>query len=506
MTRAASPKPRAHRALNYVLLGFALLFPLAFLVLALLRLPYPFELEWIEGGSLSMVRRFLESRPVYVAPSLQYVPFNYPPLYFWLASLAARVLGVSFVPLRLISILSAIGCGVILYRHVVLETARRQAGVLAACLFFATYRLAGAWFDVGRADSLHLALLLGAFLVLRADAHRLRGPLLAGALVALAFLAKQSAAVAVLPVIVWLLLTDRVRGALFAVSVAGLIGLSTLALDAASGGWYRYYVFELARHSSIDPLLAANFWTRDFFGPLAVALLGGLFAILSPPEGSAGRSRGLTWAAVGGLVLSSWSVRSYPAAYDNVLMSACAGAALAFGLGWDALQAAGARQEPGPGARLVRFAYLAALIQFAVLLYNPVAQLPGPNDVARGSRLVEALRGTQGQVLVPCHDFLTMEAGKGEHFHEMALMAVAKSGQDSTAVRLLGQLRQALSDRRWSVIILDYRDWLQEEVAPYYELRFTVFPDDGSFWPVTGMRRRPEGLMKPRADSTAKGS
>lgn len=499
-TPAASRPPRL---LGGLLFALALAFAASYVGLALLRMTFPFELEWIEGGSLAMAHRFVEGLPLYVAPSLRYVPFNYPPLYFWLGSFALWLGGDGFAPLRAISLLASLACGAILYRYVVVETGRRAGGLLAACLFFATYRLSGSWLDVARTDSLHLAFLLGGFLVLRADPSRIRGPVIAAALITLAFLTKQSAAVAVAPLAAVLVIRDRARGIAFGAALLGLTLASVLALDASSGGWFRYYAFALAGHYSVDPALIADFWARGFFGPLAVAVLAGVLALLLPVSPAPPRSRDVTWAALAGLVLASWSVRAYPAAFDNVLMPACAAAALAFGFGWSA--ALGAAENAGGerGARILRFAHVASILQFVTLLYNPLAQLPGRNDAADGARLVDGLRRVPGTVLVPCHPFMTARAGKGEHFHEMAYAAVAKSGTDTTATRLRGQWLQALRERRWGTIVLDKADWLWAEVEDRYRPEIPVFPDDKEFWPVTGMRRRPEVIFVPKPDSAA---
>ena len=491
---------RFPEVLRVTAIGIALAFTGVYLVLAILRMGYAFELEWIEGGSLSMVRRVLDGRPLYDSPSLSYIPFNYPPLYYWLSGLAARVLGLEFTALRLVSFAASLACGALIFSLVWAETKRRSAGVLAVGLFFATYRLAGAWLDVARVDSLHLALVLSGFLLLRVVRAPLVAGVAAGAILTLAFLTKQSALVAAFPMAVYLLFSDRTRGIAFAGSMATLVIASVFVLDSTSGGWFRYYVFELAGKYAPQISMATQFWRVDFAGPLAFCILAGLFAFLVPPEG-AGRGRGITFAAIVGLLVSSWTVRAYPATYDNVLLPACAAAALMLGLGWDAAQSSAQRWGSRYAPRLTAFAGIAVVLQFVALSYNPLQQLPDEADVAAGERIVENLALTDGPALVPCHDYLSVRAGKGEHFHEMAFMAVAKSGDDTTAVRLRRQLREAVQDRFWSWIILDTRDWLFEELAVAYEPRFNVV-EEGEMWPVTGMRRRPESMFVPKAAAT----
>jgi hypothetical protein len=201
---------------------------------------------------------------------------------------------------------------------------------------------------------------------------------------------------------------------------------------------------------------------------------------------------------IAGLVLASWTVRAYPATYDNVLMPACAAAAWLLGLGWGAAAAQAARLEPGPRARLARLANAVVLLQFTALLYDPFRQIPPAADRAAGEALVENIAAAEGDVLVPCHDYLARRAGKEAHFHEMSFMAVAKSGDDSTAARLRQQLHAAIAETRWEWVILDTRDWLFEQIEVAYEPRYDPFRSDSAFWPVTGMRRRPEAVFVPR--------
>ena len=86
------------------------------------RIAYPFELEWMEGACVDHVRRVLAGQPLYVAPSLDFVPFVYPPLYFWLSAALARVTGIGFLPLRLVSSVSSLGCFALIFLMVRRQT------------------------------------------------------------------------------------------------------------------------------------------------------------------------------------------------------------------------------------------------------------------------------------------------------------------------------------------------------------------------------------------------
>src|SRR6185295_13663189 len=138
---------------------------LLYLCVAILRLRYPFELEWLEGATLDHVRRVLTDAPLYARPSLEFTAFTYPPLYYYLAALGLRFGVNGFIAMRAVSIAASGGAFVLIYLLVRGESGRRIAFVSAG-LFVATYSLSGAWLDLGRVDSLYLCLALAAGAVL----------------------------------------------------------------------------------------------------------------------------------------------------------------------------------------------------------------------------------------------------------------------------------------------------------------------------------------------------
>ncbi len=138
-----------------------------YLFVALRRIGYPFELEWLEGGEVEIVNRVVHGQGIYVAPSLHYVPYPYPPLFIWISAVFAKVLGVGFLAPRLVSFLASLGVLALLFHIVRRETGDAVAGLVAAGLFAATYQASGAYFDLARVDSLFLALLLAAIALVR---------------------------------------------------------------------------------------------------------------------------------------------------------------------------------------------------------------------------------------------------------------------------------------------------------------------------------------------------
>jgi 4-amino-4-deoxy-L-arabinose transferase-like glycosyltransferase len=101
--------------IDAVLVALAALAIATFAIVAFLRLGFPFELEWMEGSSIAHLDRVAHGLPLYVKPSIDFTPFIYPPLYFVVASWVAKLTGVGFVPLRLVSILASLGTMALLY-------------------------------------------------------------------------------------------------------------------------------------------------------------------------------------------------------------------------------------------------------------------------------------------------------------------------------------------------------------------------------------------------------
>ena len=108
----------------------------------------------MEGASFLQVLRILSGHPLYTQPSIEYIPLIYPPLYFYVSALVAKIMGVGFMPLRLVSVLAFIGCLLFVYRIIELITKNNHVSLIGVGFFAATYPLSGAWFDIARVDTL----------------------------------------------------------------------------------------------------------------------------------------------------------------------------------------------------------------------------------------------------------------------------------------------------------------------------------------------------------------
>jgi Dolichyl-phosphate-mannose-protein mannosyltransferase len=433
----------------------------AYLLVALRRLDYPFSLEQLEGNSLVEVHRILAGQALYPAPSAGYVPDGYPPLYFYVSAAVAHVVGASYLALRLVSLASSLACFTLLARLVQRETGSLAAGTGAAGLFAATYFAAGDWMDIGRVDSLFLALSLGALYAVR-WMRRTPGAVVAGILLAAAALTKQTGLAELVAVPAVALLGPR-RGL---ARVAGLtaltvVALSTLLLRLTNGGWYTYYVF---KQMSGQSLIAGNFgwfWTAltTAMGLAACAALIGARRV--PRELLAGCAA----LAVGGyatLVKNGGAINDVLPAYLAVAL--LAGLALGSGTGESntgpsstgpSSTGPSSTTRPGTGRLVSTAAGVLILAQSVLLLASshPTSALPASTGRAVGMRLIAGMRAYGGDIAVSSDPGLSLQAGMAPAAVPGAVYDVLRSTAQAGIASYVHSAAAAVRARQFSAII-----------------------------------------------------
>lgn len=513
--------------------------------LAAVRIPYPFELEWMEGGCVDAVARVLDGRSIYPEPSLEFIPFLYTPLYFWLCAPVTAVLGIGYLPLRLVSFAASLGCMGAIFALVRRETGSAYAGALGGFLFAAMFELTGWWFDVSRADTTFLLVLFGVVYVLRRFGGSRTGLAAAGALLALSFLTKQTALFVSVPLAFWSLLVHGRRALWFLVPFGLLVAASTAALQVATDGWYLYYIIEAPSTHPVWERFSRHFWVEDLAKPLffalavgaAYPLLGGtrwigsaLRALAVPAlagaavfaAGRAGLGLDLEKAGAAavataagtllvlrrtplewtederarafhaflfvGLLLGGWYVRRRTGSFNNIVIPTYGGVALLFGLGLARLLATFRTQALAQAAVLAL-----ALLQLVHLRYDPRDQVPDARRRATYAAFVERLGEIEGEVFVPAHPFLPTLAGKQTRAHRLAI-------EDCYTERVERELTESIAERRWAAIVLD-RPW--KKIADLLEEHYVEQGPllDAPLRPMTGLfARKAPVLWVPRGE------
>lgn len=470
------------------------------LVVVLARIRYPFELEWMEGAILDHVVRLMHGQPLYVRPSLDFVSYNYPPLYYALSAAFAKATGVGFFPLRLVSFLSSLGCFVVLFLWARRESGRAAAGFLSAAFFAACFKVGGAWFDIARVDMLALLLALSAAYLLRYGGPSVVAGVGAGALLAAAFFTKQLALAVLLPLLVYLLVTRR-PGAWIAAGTAAILAIgATLWLNQRSGGWYLYFVFDLPRRLPMSFAAFGDFWTKDMLGTSAFACALVAFDLITRSK----RERAAVWSdgvLLLGLFGVSWAARLPVGGFNNVLLPAYAGVALLFGPAVMRLRATARQAGAAAGATLERYLLALCVVQFLWLGYNPVSQIPTRASRVAGEWLLNHMREVNGDVLLAYHGYLPTLAGKPPHAHWMSVSDVVRWDAKGEGAHLEAEIRQAVHERKFAAILLDGSKWMEDLIADDYTEAGTVFDKamEKEFWPVTGLHTRPQYIFVPKA-------
>ena len=473
-----------------------------YLFLAWFRVRYPFELEWMEGGSVEHVRRLLAGQQIYVAPSLDFIPYPYPPFYYYVSAAAARLCGLKLESLRLVSMIASLIAFVTIFLFVKRETGNGYAGGLAAGMFAATFRIGGAWFDIARVDSLFLMLLLiGLYIVRFQTAY---APLVcAGLLFSLAILTKQTALIVTAPVIGYVALTDW-RKAVVVTAVIGLVvGGSTLALQQVSGGWYKYYVFDLPGHFTARIVRSSilSFWSEDILSHLGIACglaVAGIVGALS-----VGKKGGVFYCLMmAGMLLGAWLPRIQSAGYDNTLMPAHAGICLSFGIGVHRVMEYARRWSLTDRAVVGISVYSLCVLQFGALFYSPRKQIPSDRDITAGRALVATLDRIPGRLFMPYHSGcyvpeLRERCGSAQ---QMAIQDILRFGGEEGRAILTADYEKAIAERRYGAIVMDGGgSFFQAEFEKYYEKQQLDLGGRDVLWTYTGYKTRPEFIFLARA-------
>jgi hypothetical protein len=456
------------------------------------RIAYPFDLEWLEGATLWHAQRIADGLPLYPAPTIDFVPHPYPPLYPALLALFAHLGGggsVSYALGRGVSTAAFAGALVVGGRFVRRAGGSRALAVAAMAIPCAAYVCVGSWYDLVRVDSLWLLLTAaGTTLAWEATPARAAGSAL---LLVAAFFTKQTAAPFMVAVAIGLAVMNR-RAAIVYVATLAVVGLPALALvQRATGGWFWFYISRVHR-------------SHAFTGAAALHAPGRIATFLLPAIPLVGlalvrrRSRALGWAtllaatsvavsAIARATAGAYINAHIPAIYFSSLLAGVAAAELGeTAVAWALVAATivlAPRVVPGVLQALAPRLYL----EPQTTGYAIGALLPSAESRAKEAALIARLGAVDGEVWLPTRPWYAQLAGKRPLAGEMAAMDLGPTG-----VPIAG-FDEALRTRRFAAVVLDdpYEPLLEPVVA-----RSTAAPLDGAR--VVIGTRRPSLWLTPR--------
>lgn len=441
---------RALLFLEFVVLALAALQVWELAQVTAARLFYPYDLEWMEGGTLLTGLRAHQGLPFYAPPTPDYIPFIYPPLYARLLGALGHLFPIGYALGRSVSVV-----GTLVGAAALAWVARRHGAswplaLGSAVLFLGTYEEVGTFFDLVRIDGLSIAL-LGWALALGSQPGR-RMALAAGLLLALAFACKHHAAIFGFPLVFWRWRTQGLREALWFAGAAVIPALGfTAALQLATGGLFLTWLLEVpAAHGMVAErmvpkleLITTPTWKLRATGAAAECLVAlpitTVAALLLPRW-----MRGGYWIAVSLVALLTVTLmRGHTGGYLNVLIPMMWVLAA-----WPALLA-----QPFEGRAWAR--PLATLLVGAQLWegrgelgrYAPTAE-----DRVAAEAFVEELRGLPEPLLIPHAPYAAVLAGKEPHFALIALWDINHAGSPFRGG--VKAVERSLEEGRWAAIVV----------------------------------------------------
>jgi len=435
------------------LIGWALLalpavgqlFLLMYTVLS--RVTYPYDLEWMEGGLLTHAQRFSDGYNIYAEPSMDFIPYLYTPLYPALLSFLGGIFGLGYTLGRVISILSMVGIMVLMVHTIVRDSDKRDrvvayyGGAVAIGFFAAAYPWFEGWYDLVRADTLFLFMVIGGLILLRAWANKgtgWRGQLwvaVPAAILGLSFFCKQTGVLYVAAGGPIILLLNWRRVPIY-VGVTGVIGLGgTWILDKAADGWFWTYIYEVhqAHDFNMDRFYKSFELIMGRFRPMTITIVVGLLVV----GATAARTRTLPrsskalllWAwifAVSVLVgMLGWATQW---AHFNAYMPAMTTGAIAAGAAVVAIVGCASQLFARPRWLPQAIGMAVAVTMSASLMHHwwkPKEFIPTDKDRKEGAAFIAELRKQPGPILVPFHPWYAKLAGKELFVHRMGVADVS---------------------------------------------------------------------------------
>ena len=494
---------RISKYLGYVLLTGSVLYIAVYLIVVFFRIRYPFELMWQEGASVDHVIRMLSGQKYYDSPSIEFIAAIYTPLYFYLSALLSKIIGIGFLPLRLISFISSLGCFLIIFLMVRRESESAFSGIIAAGLFAATYELSGSWFDIGRSDSLFLFFLLWALYLLRFN-ESIKSYFIAGVLVSLSYLTKQTAIVISLPIMLYCILFNKKLAFFFIAPIIVIAGFGSILLNYLYDGWFNFYVFELPKTTPVDIKYLINFWPKDIIIPLPVAFSMAVFYLFSQLKSPNKNKTFFYFFAGAGMFVASWYSRYRGGGFYNVLLPAYAIISILFGLGVNDLLKGNSFIYIRNDKLKEIILYALCIIQFSMnsLLYNPFKQVPSRKDLEAGWQFIDKMSQVKGDIFSPYHGYLPVLAGKKSYANMMGMRDVLTTKDEKHAhikKMLVDEIKQAMREKKFGAVIVDsFEPWYPFDMRNYYVKKEKIFNDENVFYPVTGMPTRPEFIYVPK--------
>lgn len=473
------------KLISIITLLLCLYFIISVTFIMVQRIAYPFELEWMEGGTVEHIIRILEGNKIYTKPTIEFIPYIYTPFFNYVGSFFSLVFGSGFLPLRLISVLSVLGICFIIYRILFEESKTFFFAIVGIALFLASYGFCGFWYDLARVDSLaNFLTILGFYFLLKE-----KNPYfyLSIFFSFLAFYTKQSQLITIIIFILPLIIESFKKFFVYIVLLFSLVLLSTIIENFYSNGWYIFWNFTLPRAHHWVWDRAITFWTLEILPHYSIGFLFLITFFLDKTKSN--QKKKFFLALFFGSLVNSFVLRLHYGGYYNVFIPMVISIAIILPLALFNLQ------QNNPAKLVNRIIYLGLIIQLTVLIFKPDRAIPKSNDLKTGWEFINILKNFDGEVFIPGHCFISRYAGKKSYTHYVLLNDLFISNLQEKN-ELFREWEKALKEAKFQAIILDKQMNLPL-VEEYYEYKSNI-TNEAFFSTPTG-RTNPVRLYLPKS-------
>jgi glycosyl transferase family 87 len=466
------------------------------------RLLYPYELEWMTGSVLDHVERVQQGLPVYAPPTASWIPFLYPPLYYWVSAAVARVFPL-VLACRTVSIVSTLVQAACIWRLSRRRGATPYWSALGVGAFFAAFSAVDFWYDIERPDSLFMAMVLVGSVLLD-EVRGLRGAIASGLVLGLAFFAKQPATMFLLAAPAALVLRGEWKRAAAFVAAAGVVMVAlVIALDASTGGSFAYYVLKMPFAHGMSWSLVPLFFFVDlphvWAWAIASAALVGAFA--RRPARAPDDAVFMCFLAAS--FVATMTSRLHIGGWSNVLSFWMAFGSAAVAVYGARLEAELVKDSGSLNPTLAALLPVVVAAQFLACGFAPGSKIPPRMTGHKFAALIDDIHELEkkGEVIAFGRGHLTT----ARHFHVAALIDVV-TVEHAVPETVL----QAIRERRFAAIVIDNLDDLWMPLHPEIkgELFFAVTAgysvahriDERVPAPILGWPARPRWVLVPRGE------
>ena len=388
-----------------------------FLFVVWSRFRWPVDGEWLVGAMRDGVERVRDGRPLYPPPDEAFIPFVYPPFYYWAAALVARFTSV-FVACKLVSLASTVIAGACIVRFGRLLGVSGFWRAASVLLFVGSYSTTLLVFDLERVD-IFATMIVMVGLAGAMNAGSTWRTAMSGALLGAAFFAKQPHVLAFGAVVVALFVSGERRRAWVTLAAGSIVFVALFAyLEQTTHGWFRFYCVKIPGAHGIDSKVVSSFFIAD----LPTLLLPGAASIALGFSLSRFRKspKELVFAAVVVATMAeAFFLRAHRGGWSNVIVAWTPLGCAAAGVVASRLETQG---------RAVTVAVLAgAAFELLGSVFDPGDSSPNQADLEERTRLVALVRKLekQGPVLVSTQGNIS----EPRHFHMAALYDILRAGE-----------------------------------------------------------------------------